>query len=145
MIQAKPVVADQYWILTEGDSKVGELQARDDGYSLSFNGTTQKFSSISLLGRSVNIKFSPAVEKLPVDPTRVYGYPAIGPVFNPVWDVRRRLPLYTKDETSKSWMAAGWYQIKQHRAWKTVCCPKLIVLDRYQYRGPFETKQEIDQ
>jgi len=59
-----------------------------------------------------------------------------------MWDIKRKLPLFTKQTKSKSWFAAGWYQLKQHRAWKVVHNPKLILLERYPYRGPFISKEQ---
>jgi hypothetical protein len=59
-----------------------------------------------------------------------------------MWDVKHRLPLFTKENKSKSWYAAGWYAVKQHRSWKLIRNPKLIVLERYQYQGPFHTQEE---
>jgi hypothetical protein len=58
-----------------------------------------------------------------------------------MWDVKHRLPLFTKENKSKSWYAAGWYAVKQHRAWRLLRNPKLIVLERYQYQGPFHTQE----
>jgi hypothetical protein len=31
--------------------------------------------------------------------------------------------------------------VKQHRSWKLLRNPKLIVLERYQYQGPFHTQE----
>jgi len=45
---------------------------------------------------------------------------------------------------SKSWFAAGWYSIKQHRSWKVLQNPKLIVLERYTYQGPFYTEEQAN-
>jgi len=52
--------------------------------------------------------------------------------------------LFTRNTKSKSWFAAGWYNIKQHRKWESVQHPKLIALQRYQYQGPFHTKDEAN-
>jgi hypothetical protein len=65
-------------------------------------------------------------------------------VYNPIWDVQHKLPLYTKNKKSRSWYAAGWYQVKQRRTWTIEQSPKLITLQRYQYQGPFYTKEEAN-
>jgi len=56
-----------------------------------------------------------------------------------------KLPIYTKTSKSKSWFAAGWYQVKKGRSWAVMQDPKLIVLQRYAYHGPYHTKEEITQ
>ena len=55
-----------------------------------------------------------------------------------MWDVQLKLPLYTKKSKSKSFFAAGWYKIKLKNRWKTVYSPKLIILQRNEYQGPFK-------
>ena len=72
----------------------------------------------------------------------VHGYPTASRVHNPVWDVPHALPLYTKTAKSRSWFAAGWYQVRQRRTWAVEQSPKLITLERYDYQGPFHTEDE---
>jgi hypothetical protein len=91
---------------------------------------------------AVNIQFEPAETATPQPANRVYGHEVMGEVFNPLWDVKHRLPLFTREQKSKSWFAAGWYRVKQHRKWRVVQHPKLIVLERYAYQGPFQTKEQ---
>ena len=55
------------------------------------------------------------------------------------------MPLWTHEPRSKSWYAAGWYQVKQGRSWTTEFCPKLITLQRYPYRGPFYTEEQANE
>ena len=57
----------------------------------------------------------------------------------------QKLPLYTKTNKSKSWFAAGWYRVKKGRNWSTMQGPKLILLQRYPYAGPFFTREEAEQ
>jgi hypothetical protein len=61
-----------------------------------------------------------------------------------LWSVTQQLPLYNKTAKSKSWFAAGWYRVRRGRNWHTVLAPKLIVLQRYEYQGPFITQQEAN-
>ena len=72
----------------------------------------------------------------------VHGYPVSGCVYDPMWDVRQQLPVYTKTTKSKSWFAAGWYNVRRGRQWRSVLAPKLILLQRYPYQGPFYTQQD---
>jgi len=63
-------------------------------------------------------------------------------MYNPMWDLSQKLPVYTKTAKSKSWFSAGWYRVKKGRAWQILQAPKLIMLQRYPYHGPYQTKEE---
>jgi 1,4-dihydroxy-2-naphthoyl-CoA synthase len=143
---AKPVIDKQFWILQKDNQKVGNIEACAGGYQVKINDQIAQFKTIKLAARTVNIEFEPAVKvtrpKTTMD--HVHGYPVGGRVYNPMWDVQQQLPVYTKTNKSKSWFAAGWFNIKKGRAWRTVQGPKLIVLQRYPYQGPFYTKHEAE-
>lgn len=143
MIQAKPVVPDQYWILRDDQGKIGNIQAQGDGYTVSILGETAHFTSLDLLRQRVPVLFDTMMRQPDhPDPCQAHGYPTIGPAYNAIFDVQRQLPLWTDSARSRSWRAAGWYRVQQHRNWRVMQCPKLIILDRYTYRGPFHTKTE---
>jgi hypothetical protein len=146
MIVAKPIIDKQFWILQENNRKIGNIEACDGGYQVKINNQTAQFKTIKMVARTVNIEFEPAV-KIPrpratID--EVHGYPVAGRVHNPMWDVPQQLPIYTKTSKSKSWFAAGWYNVKKGRNWRTVLAPKLIVLQRYPYQGPYYTKEQAN-
>ena len=144
MIVAKPVVPDQYWILRDGDVKIGNIQAEPDGYAVKIHDHVQRFKNIPTIKRKVAIDFQKAAQRAqPKDPhNEIYGYPTTHPPFNAIYDVRHQVPLWTRESRSKSWLAAGWYRVRQGRAWTVVECPKLIMLERYQFQGPYRTQQE---
>jgi len=136
---AKPVIDKQFWILQRDNEKVGNIEACAGGYQVKINNQVAQFKTIRMAARTVNIEFEPAVKisrhKTNVD--HVHGYPVSGRIYNPMWDVSQQLPVYTKTTKSKSWFAAGWYNVKKGRTWRTVLSPKLILLQRYPYQGPF--------
>jgi hypothetical protein len=146
MIIAKPVIDKQFWILQENNRKVGNIEACDGGYQVKINNQIAQFKTIKLAARDANIIFEPAIKitrpKTTVD--HVHGYPISGRVYNPIWNVAQQLPVYTKTAKSKSWFASGWYNVRKGRTWKTVLAPKLIVLQRYAYQGPYYTEQEAN-
>ena len=142
MIVAKPVIEKQFWILKEDDRKIGNIQAVDSGYQITINNKIANYKTIPMLVRKEHIEFEKASKPAKQPTNVVHGYTVTGRVFNPLWDVKHKLPLFTKEEKSKSWFAAGWYKVKQHRNWKVVQNPKLITLQRYPYQGPFHTKEE---
>jgi hypothetical protein len=146
MIIAKPVIDKQFWILQENDRKVGNIEACAGGYQVKINNQIAQFKTIKLAARDANIVFEPAIKitrpKTTAD--QVHGYPVTGRVYNPIWNVAQQLPVYTKTNKSKSWFAAGWYNVRKGRAWRTVVAPKLIALQRYAYQGPYYTEQEAN-
>lgn len=145
MILAKPVIADRYWILKKDNHKVGEIEAGDNGYTVKIQNSVKRYTTIKMLGREANIEFVPAKTATVTATNQAYGYDTGTQVFNVLWDVKHKLPLFTKENNSKSWFAAGWYSIKQHKNWKSILNPKLITLQRYAYQGPFHSKEQANE
>lgn len=143
-IIAKPVIDKQYWILKQDNKKVGIIEAVEDGFTVKIKNNVSRYKTIKMAGRDAGIEFEKA-EKTKLTPAnQVHGFEVSGRVYNPLWNVQLKLPLFTRDTKSKSWFAAGWYLVKQHRTWKAVQNPKLIALQRYKYQGPFHTKEEAN-
>ena len=145
-IIAKPIVKDQFYILTQDDKKVGNIEATGDGFAVRINNQVMPFKTIAMIRKQVDIEVPAVGNKPNKEPAsyQVQGYPSGSRVYNPIWDVQHKLPLYTKNKKSRSWYAAGWYQVKQRRTWTIEQSPKLITLQRYQYQGPFHTKEEAN-
>jgi hypothetical protein len=143
---ALPVVDKQYWILKENDRKVGNIEACADGYQVKINNQVAQFKTIKLAAQNANIEFEPVAKtvKPKTNIDQIYGYAVAGRVYNPMWNVAQHLPVYTKTNKSKSWFAAGWYNVRKGRKWKAVLAPKLITLQRYPYQGPFYTQAETE-
>ena len=62
-----------------------------------------------------------------------------------MFDVQKKLPVYTKTPKSKSQFCAGYYIICFEKGWRKAYCPKMITLSRYEYKGPIKTKLEMQQ
>jgi hypothetical protein len=144
---AKPVVDRKYWILQDGNQKVGNVEACDGGFQVKINNQVEQYKTIKMVEQRVHIHFEPPLKNKIVKPITnlVHGYPVAGRVCNPMWDVPKKLPVYTKTNKSKSWFAAGWYWVKKGRNWTAMQGPKLILLQRYPYAGPFYSKEEAEQ
>lgn len=142
---AKPVIDKQFWILQENNNKVGNIEACDGGYQVKINNQViAQYKTIKLVERNINVTFETVPKPEKKTSNIVHGYQAAGRVYNPVWDVPQKLPVYTKTKKSKSWYAAGWYTVKKGRHWTAEQDPKLIVLKRYPYHGPYHTKKEAE-
>jgi hypothetical protein len=143
---AKPVVKNKYWIVEESGNKVATIQAVEGGHvAYVHDNKRELFPSIKLLSKQYNIEFV-KTEKSKKDHIAydVYGYPTTTFPHNEVFDVRRRLPIYTKSSKSKSFFCAGYYIIKFNKAWVRATCPKLITINRYEYQGPFRSTEETN-
>ena len=145
-IIAKPIVKDQFYILTKDDKKIGNIEATGDGFAVRINNQVIPFKTMAMIRKQVGIEFPAVGNKPSREPAsyQVQGYPSGSRVYNPIWNVQHKLPLFTKNNKSRSWYAAGWYQVKQRRTWSIVQSPKLITLERYPYQGPFYTKEEAN-
>lgn len=146
MIIAKPVVPNQFWILKENDRKVGNIEADPQGgFSVKINDHVETYKSLRNIKQNVKIDFE-IIERKKQKPVgnQAYGFATSSRPYNTIYDVKHQVPLWTRDAKSKSWYAAGWYQVKQGRHWETVFCPKLIALQRYPYQGPFHTEEQAN-
>jgi len=144
VIIAKPVVANRYWILKQDGHKVGTVEADDQGFLVKIRNHVQQFRTVPMIRKTAGIDFQPASRSTHLPRNLVHGYDAGCRAYNAMWDVKRRLPLFTKTSKSKSWYAAGWYQVRQHQRWDLIHNPKLIILDRYQFQGPFHSKEQAN-
>ncbi|MBT6472149.1 MAG: hypothetical protein HOK52_12950 [Candidatus Marinimicrobia bacterium] len=136
MIEAK-TVSDKFWVICENNKKIGTINAEQKGYSIKVDEKTAYFDTLQSLKEKTNIKFVD-VNATKCSPVAVHDYPAHGEVHNSVWDMNDQLPLYTKAGDSKCWYAAGYYNINLNGKWDIVYCPKLIILRRNEYHGPFK-------
>lgn len=143
---AKPVIKNKFWVVEESGNKIATIQARDDGgYAYVHDEQREYFPSVNNLKQKYNIKFSNLEKPKKENNKTVYGYPIAEKAYNQVWDVQRRLPIYSKTSNSKSLFCAGYYLIKINHEWTENFCPKNITVGRYEYLGPFKTKNEMQQ
>jgi hypothetical protein len=145
-IIAKPVVKNKFWIVESGGEKIATIQAIEEGgFAYVYDDHREVFPSIKLLTKKHNIKFVRADKGSRLEDYSVYGYPCSGRPYNEIYDVPRRLPIYTKSSKSKSFFAAGHYAVKFGSSWMKYYCPKIITLNRYPHLGPFKTQDELNE
>lgn len=140
---AKPIVKNKYWIVEEKGNKVATIQAIDEGgFAYVHDNERERFASIKMISKKYNIDFVRAEKLKNTHAGEVYGYPCQGKSHNEVYDVARRLPIYTKSAKSRSFFCAGYYLVKYGSNWIKEYCPKLITLNRYEFKGPFKSESE---
>ncbi len=139
MITAKPIVQNKYWILQENNRKVGTVEKSSAGFEVRVADKIGTFKTIKTLENKTNIRFETNQNNVQKFENQVNGFPTDGKPHNGVYNVQQRLPLFTKKPKSKSWYAAGYYQVTVNGITEIVFCPKLILLQRYDYIGPVKT------
>jgi hypothetical protein len=140
---AKPIVKNKYWIVESGGAKIATIQAIEEGgFAYVHDELREKFPSIKLLSKKYNIIFDTVKTAKVKAGHDCYGYPCVGKPHNMVWDVQRRLPIYSKQPKSKSFYCAGYYLVKFNSTWIKEYSPKNITLNRYEFVGPFATAAE---
>lgn len=148
-IHAKPIIQDKFWIVEKDGNKFATLRKNEDDRFVMSNETGMKvYPNKESLTKQFGKDFFVAKiikEADHADMWEVHGYPTSCDPNNAMFDIRKKLPLFTKSEDSKSLYCAGYYTIKFDKGWVKSFCPKLITLQRYEYRGPFKTELEMRQ
>lgn len=139
---AKPIVKNQYWVITDGDKKVGNVVADQNGFDVKINGTNLHFASTEDIKQKTKIIFESVKNSKAKQNYPYPEYPTTSRIYNSVMDIKRKLHLFTKSPKSKCFHVAGWFVINQNGIEQVSFCPKYIFIQRYSYQGPF--KSEID-
>ena len=144
MIKAKPILDGKFWIVENEGERVGTLTKEEDRFLLSSKGDVTFFKSEKQLKQTYGKNFLTATITTEDTSTKtVHGYPTKSIPFNSMYDITRKLPLFTKSEKSKSVYCAGYYLIRFNKSWLKSFCPKLITVERNEYKGPFKTDVEM--
>jgi hypothetical protein len=143
-VRVKTLIPNREWLIRNSTGKVASLSKDRYGYALLFKGNSIPISSLSEIDNTIgSVSFEDGPVTSPAEVFSIYGYSCDAAPHDPVYDVKRKLPIYLKLPNSKSHYCAGYYIIKFRRGWVKCFCPKLISLDRYCYLGPFKTEEEM--
>ena len=148
-LKAKPIVDGKFWIVENDGEKVGILHKKENNkFMLSSKDGEAYFSKKDELIKRFGKDFFIVSNKVKItheEVRDVYEYPTSCRPYNPLFNVQRKLPLFTKSQASKSLYCAGYYTIKFDKGWVKSFCPKLITIERYPYKGPFKDEMEMKQ
>ena len=128
---AKPIIKGEYWVVTDGDKKVGNVIQEGSDYQVIMDNTVEKYSSTKAIEKSKQIEFEKVgkQEKQSAPPFAIY--PTSGNrIYNSFYDVKRKLHIFTKTPKSKCYYVAGWFGIKQNEEFVKIFCPKYIFVQR---------------
>lgn len=147
--QAKVLIPNKVWILDNQGTKLGTLNKESKGYAFFRKGVKTQLNNLAevkanfgddIFRESLNSIKTATKDS---DTKLIYDFPCGSRPYNPVYNVRKKLPIYSKSAKSKSLYCAGYYVIQFKKGWVKSFCPKLITLDRYPFMGPFKTDAEM--
>lgn len=149
LIQAKPIIDNKFWIVENDGVKVATLRKNEENkFILSNEQGIKVFETKKSITEQFGNDFFVAKIIKEADnsnPKEVHGYATSTSPHNAMYDIQKKLPLFTKSKDSKSLYCAGYYVIRFDKGWVKSFCPKLITLQRYEYKGPFKTDVEMKQ
>jgi hypothetical protein len=149
LLQAKPIIDNKFWIVEDDGVKIGTLRKDEENKFIFSNANGIKiFKTKESLMKQFGKDFFIAKIIKEADnalPNEVHGFGTSSVPHNAMYDIQRKLPLFTKSKDSKSLYCAGYYVIRFEKGWVKSFCPKLITLQRYDYKGPFKTEIEMRQ
>jgi len=145
-VHAKEIVDGRFWILEDHGMKIATIALSDNKFILA----DKKGSNFYKDKKALEQHLGNTIEWDKLDITEsvtkeIHGFPCSTTPFNQLYDVKKKLPLFTKSKKSKSLYCAGYYVIQFDKGWVKSFCPKLITLERYNFKGPFTTKLEMKQ
>lgn len=143
-LTANTVVDNKFWIVEQDGKKVATIQTTNFGVVFVVGEKREPHASIKTLCKKYDISIKKSPKKSQSSTQSVDGYPCDVVPFNALYDVSKKLPVYTKDPDSKSFFCAGHYLVKNNSTWIPTYCPKLIMLNRSEFRGPYRTKDELN-
>ena len=146
-VVSKTLIPNKEWILEDHGQKIGSIAKNKKGYSFLRKGQSFSYKSLEDITNELGINLiESSVEYVYTNETdgySIYDYPCSSKPFEPVYNVKKKLPLFAKSDKSKSQYCAGYYVIKFRKGWVKSFCPKLITLERNEFLGPFKTETEM--
>lgn len=141
---AKPILENELWIVLDGNKKVGIVRANPSGYTVNIGSKQSLYPNTDSIENISKIEFERMRIIKHERPDIYQKFPNTGKSYNEVFDVQRKIHLYTKSPESKCYYASGWFNIKISNKWTTIFCPKYLLLQRYQYNGPYLTRTQAE-
>ena len=146
-IHAKPIVDGKFWIVEQDGNKIATLHKKENNkFVLSSTQGEVMFNKKQDLTKQFGDNFfltSTKVKITEAEPNECHGYPTSCKPYNAMYNVQKKLPLFTKSNASKSLYCAGYYVIKFDKGWVKSFCPKAITIERYPFKGPFKSELEM--
>lgn len=145
MLRAKTIMPNKFWILENSEGNRQGTISQSDVVKVVINNVEKTYDNFdkACWDLAINVE-NPKVEEQPTGQAEdVLGYPVKCAAFNPIWDIKRKLPVFTKTEKSRTLHAAGYYIVLFDTGWVQSFCPKVSTLEANKYKGPYKDKLEM--
>ena len=112
-MKAKEIVKNKFWILSNNSENVGTISFNDEQYMLSDSKGSRFFNDTLEIQKSLESKVSwqdLAIKE--VQPEKIVNtYPTSCLPYNDMYDVKRKLPLFTKSKNLKVYIVQDTIQL----------------------------------
>ena len=111
-LKAKSIVENRFWIIeNDKGERIGNIAQTNSGIRCTVSDTMEIFPNMQEMVEKKNITIVRKTTefKNKSKETEVYGYPTSHSTFNQIWNVKLKLPIYTKNNKSSSYFCAGYY------------------------------------
>jgi len=148
-IEAKTILKNKYWIIEDGNTRLGTLSYDNERYIFTNKNEICFFDNKKDLQNKFGGSFSwkendtVVIEKL--ESFDINGYPTGVKPYKCVYDLKKKISLFSKSDKSESLYCAGYFILKFPKGWTKAFCPKLVTIEQYEYKGPFKTIVEMKQ
>lgn len=142
-IKAKPILKNKFWIIESGGERIGTLSKQEDKrYMYSCATGTEYFADTKSFNSFIGgVSWDKAsITDGTISNKEIHGFSTSTTPYNVMYNVQKKLPLFTKSKKSKSLYCAGYYIIRFDKGWVRSFCPKLVTLEKYPFKGPFKTE-----
>lgn len=145
---SKTLIPNKEWIIEDNGQKIGSIAKKRKGYDFLKKGKRWEFKSLEEVKKDLGITIieggmSITPDQISNQGYHIYDFPCSSKPFGPLYNLKKKLPLFAKSSKSQSLYCAGYYVIKFRKGWVKSFCPKFITLERYQFHGPYKTEQEM--
>jgi hypothetical protein len=148
-IRAKTIVKNKYWIIEDNDVRIGTLSFDNKQYIFTNKSEVCVFESEKDLTNRFGVTFSWSLPKEThldkKENFEINGYPVSCQPYKCVFDIKKKISLFSKSDKSNSLYCAGYFILKFPKGWTKAFCPKLTTIEQYAYKGPFKTLIETKQ
>lgn len=145
-IKAKSILPDKFWIVEDNGVKIGTLTLDENQYMFSNKNGTRFFDSEKSLKTKLGALEWEEKHNIIEDINyEIHGYPTSYKPYNPMFDIKHKLPLFTKSSKSNTVYCAGYYIIRFNVNWLKSFCPKLVTIENNDFQGPYKTEFEVKQ
>lgn len=151
MVRLKKLTQSSWLVITDTNEKVGLLSEQRDKLKFIARAANAEFKDrddVSEFFEQEDL-FQTVIEVKTDNEEKEYfvnGFPVKAGVAHEISDdeIETDLPVYAKSASSDSYYVAGYFCLNFDEAgWTHAFCPRYKTLDKYEWKGPFKTEDEM--